>query len=143
MGAVSNLGSPSWLLVGVILGGLVGCAAPPTPAPAPLVIEPPPERMVAPGEAALAQGIKAYQSGQYAEAEARLKQALQAGLSVGVDQAQAHKHLAFVYCTSRRETLCLAAFRAARQADPGFVLSKTEAGHPMWGKVYRRALPVK
>ena len=143
MGAVQTLWNPSWVLVGCLVVGLVGCASPPPPAPVPVVVEPPPERMVAPGEAALAQGIKAYQSGQYAEAEARLKQALQAGLSVGVDQAQAHKHLAFLYCTSRREALCLAAFRAARQADPGFALSKTEAGHPMWGKVYRRALSLK
>ncbi len=143
MGAVQTLWNPSRVLVGCLVVGLVGCASPPPPAPVPVVVEPPPERMVAPGEAALAQGIKAYQSGQYAEAEARLKQALQAGLSVGVDQAQAHKHLAFLYCTSRREALCLAAFRAARQADPGFALSKTEAGHPMWGKVYRRALSLK
>jgi Tfp pilus assembly protein PilF len=125
------------------LSALAGCMAPPVPAPVAVVVEAPPERMAAPGEAALGQGIKAYQSGQYAEAEIRLKQALQAGLSVGVDQAQAHKHLAFIYCTSRREALCLSAFRSARQADPGFTLSKTEAGHPMWGKVYRRALALK
>jgi hypothetical protein len=36
---------------------------------------------------------------------------------------------------------CEAAFRAARAADPGFVLSRSEAGHPLWGPVYRRVLP--
>ncbi len=31
-----------------------------------------------------------------------------------------------------------ASFRAAREADPAFVLSRSEAGHPAWGPVYRR-----
>jgi hypothetical protein len=69
-----------------------------------------------------------------------LKQALQQGLSIGPDRANAHKYLAFIYCTSRREALCTLAFKAARQADPAFALSKAEAGHPMWGPVYRKAL---
>lgn len=101
----------------------------------------PAERVAAPGEAALAWGIKSYQSGQYVEAETQLKAALQLGLSIGPDRASAHKYLAFIYCTSRRESLCSAAFKAARQADPAFALSKSEAGHPMWGPVYRKALP--
>lgn len=119
--------------------GLAACATPPPPAePAPKV-EVPPERIAAPGEAALSQGIKLYQTAQYAQSEAQLKLALQLGLSVGPDLASAHKYLAFIYCTSKREALCLAAFKSARQADPAFALSKSEAGHPIWGKVYRRA----
>lgn len=119
---------------------LAACVTPPPPAePAPKA-EVPPERIAAPGEAALAQGIKLYQAAQYAQAEAQFKQALQLGLSLGPDLANAHKYLAFIYCTSKREGMCLAAFRAARQADPAFALSKREAGHPTWGKVYRRAV---
>lgn len=118
---------------------LAACVTPPPPAePAPKA-EAPPERIAAPGEAALAQGIKLYQAAQYAQAEAQFKQALQQGLSLGPDLANAHKYLAFIYCTSKREGMCLAAFRSARQADPAFALSKSEAGHPTWGKVYRRA----
>jgi len=60
---------------------------------------------------------------------------------VGPDRASAHKYLAFIYCTSKRESLCATAFKSARQADPAFVLSKSEAGHPLWGKVYRKAMP--
>jgi Tfp pilus assembly protein PilF len=101
----------------------------------------PAERVAAPGEAALTQGIKLYQSGQYSESEAQLRQSLQQGLSIGPDLANAHKFLAFIYCTSKREALCAAAFKAARQADPAFALSKSETGHPMWGPVYRKALP--
>lgn len=100
-------------------------------------------RAAADGEQALAQGLKAYQSGQYRQAEALLKQALKGGLPTVADTAKAHKHLAFIYCTSRRETLCAASFRAARAADVRFALSKAEAGHPMWSKVYRQALNLK
>jgi len=33
---------------------------------------------------------------------------------------------------------CEAQFRAARTADPAFALTKSEAGHPLWGPVYQR-----
>jgi hypothetical protein len=120
---------------------LQGCATPPPPEPPAPKVEAPPERIAAPGEAALAQGIKLYQAAQYGEAETQLKLSLQQGLMLGPDRAAAHRYLAFIYCTSKRESLCAAAFKAARQADPAFVLSKSEAGHPLWGKVYRKAVP--
>jgi Tfp pilus assembly protein PilF len=128
-----------WAACALVAGLMAGCAAP-VPPPAPRT-ELPAERVAAPGEAPLGQGIKLYQAAQYAEAETQLKLALQLGLSIGPDRANAHKFLAFIYCTSRRESLCSAAFKAARQADPAFALSKAEAGHPMWGPVYRKALP--
>ena len=43
--------------------------------------------------------------------------------------------------TSERLAECESAFRAARAADPAFALSRSEAGHPLWGPVYRRVLP--
>jgi Tfp pilus assembly protein PilF len=94
-----------------------------------------------PGEKALRAGIRAYDDGQYAAAETQLGKALASGLDAARDRAAAHKYLAFIYCTSNRAKQCEAAFRAARQADPAFALSKSEAGHPLWGPVYRRALP--
>ncbi len=128
---------------------LAACSAP-RPAPDPVLPAPvapavvvPLVPMVSPGEEPLAQGLKAYQGAQYAVSEVQLKAALQAGLSSPAEVANAHKHLAFIYCTSRREALCAAAFKAARVADPDFALSKSEAGHPMWGPVYRKALPTK
>jgi len=135
--------SKSWWMASVSLSLLAGCAtAPQSPSATPTTkVEAPAEPVVSPAELALAQGLKAYQGAQYAESESQLKQALQLGLSLGGDRANAHKHLAFIYCTSKRETLCAAAFKAARQADPTFALSKSEAGHPMWGRVYRKALP--
>jgi len=111
-------------------------------APAVVAAPPPPAPVVAPAEAALAQGLKAYQAAQYTIAETQFNTALQTGLKAPPDVATAHKYLAFIYCTSRREALCAKAFKSARAADPGFALSKSEAGHPMWGPVYRKALPV-
>lgn len=120
----------------------VGAAASVASATAPALPEPA-ARSAQAGEQALALGLKAYQSAQYGQAESQLKLALKSGLATPADAAQAHKHLAFIYCTSRRETLCAAAFKAARAADAKFALSKAEAGHPMWSQVYRKALGLK
>ena len=117
---------------------LVGCATPPAP-PAPsggLA-----ELMERPAERLLFEGIRTYDDGQYPQAEAALRKALQTGLRSGRDQASAHKLLAFITCTSERPAECEAAFRAARGADPAFALSRSEAGHPLWGPVYRKTLP--
>ncbi|MFN3415869.1 MAG: TssQ family T6SS-associated lipoprotein [Caldimonas sp.] len=92
-----------------------------------------------PAEGALLAGLRAYDDAQYAEAERRLNQALQAGLASPKDQAAAHKHLAFIYCTTQRQAQCEQAFRAARAADPSFDLSKSEAGHPLWGPVFLKS----
>jgi Tfp pilus assembly protein PilF len=91
-----------------------------------------------PAERALLMGLRAYDDGQYAEAERALQDALKAGLISAKDRAAAHKHLAFIYCTSQRAPACEAAFREAHVADAQFVLGKAEAGHPVWGPVYRK-----
>jgi predicted component of type VI protein secretion system len=115
----------------------------PAPAAAPAVAEKPAPKAPSTAEAALADGLKAYQAGQYRQSETQLKAALKAGLVTPADLASAHKHLAFIYCTSKRTSLCAAAFKNAKAADPGFVLTKAEAGHPMWGKTYKKALGIK
>jgi len=94
-------------------------------------------------DAALADGLKSYQAGQYRQAESQLKTSLQAGLKAPADVANANKHLAFIYCTSKRDAPCAAAFKAAKAADPSFALTKAEAGHPMWAKTYKKALGLK
>jgi Tfp pilus assembly protein PilF len=99
------------------------------------------ELMERPAERALFEGIRAYDDGQYAPAEVALRKALTTGLRSGRDQASAHKLLAFITCTSARLNECEAAFRAARVADTGFALTRSEAGHPVWGPVYRKTLP--
>lgn len=91
-----------------------------------------------PAEGALLSGMRAYDDGQYADAEAHFNRALQAGLMSPRDRAAAHKHLAFIYCTSARANLCEVAFRDALAADPRFDLAPAEAGHPQWGPVYKK-----
>ena len=125
------------LLAATLLALLAGCAAPP-PAPPPSGLA---DLMERPAERALFEGIRAYDDGQYPQAEGALLKALQAGLRSGRDQASAHKLLAFITCTSERLAECETAFRAARAADPAFALSRSEAGHPQWGPVYRRVVP--
>lgn len=113
---------------------LAACASPP-PRPSGLA-----ELMERPAERALVEGLRAYDEGQYPQAEAALLRALSGSLASPRDRASAHKLLAFIACTSERIATCEEAFRAARAADPGFALDRSEAGHPLWGPVYRRVL---
>ena len=115
-----------------------GCAIPetaPTPPPGGLT-----ELLERTAERALFDGLRAYDDGQYGAAELALRKALSEGLRSARDRATAHKLLAFISCTSERLAQCEAAFRAARAADASFALSRPEAGHPVWGPVYRRVL---
>ena len=121
---------PAMLLV-ALLGG---CVVPPAASPGLMDVA---ER---PAEKALLAGLRAYDDAQYPLAEAQLTDALKNGLASPRDRAVAHKHLAFIYCTSDRVKACEDEFRAARVADPAFALSKSEAGHPRWGPVYQRVV---
>jgi Tfp pilus assembly protein PilF len=125
-------------VLAAVLASFTACTSAPAPAPASSGLA---DLMERPAERALFEGIRAYDDGQYPQAETALRKALAAGLRSGRDQASAHKLLAFITCTSERLGECEAAFRAARAADPAFALNRSEAGHPQWGPVYRRALP--
>lgn len=118
-------------------------AVPAPVAPAPADAPSPTPDQQARAQAALQQGLQAYREGKYTLAEAQLRIAVREGLDEGSALANAHKHLAFIYCTSQRQALCAESFRSARRADARFKLTRAEAGHPMWGKVYRRALRIK
>lgn len=85
----------------------------------------------------LEQGVQDYENGEYLRADTRLRAALQAGLQWKTDRAVAHKYLAFIECTSNRESQCRNQFAMALAANEKFELTPTEAGHPMWGPVYR------
>lgn len=132
-----NVTRPVLLAASLAAALLAGCAAPPPP-PSPSGLA---ELMERPAERALFEGIRAYDDGLYVNAETALRQALADGLSSARDRATAHKLLAFITCTSDRVQDCAAEFRAARRADAAFALSRAEVGHPVWGPVYRSALP--
>ncbi len=127
----SRCGLIVWMILAL---GVVGCAH-----QAPVVGLS--DVMARPGERALFSGLSAYENGQYAEAEKSFERALSLGVASSRDVVQAHKHLAFIYCSNKRTAECEEAFRAARKADAGFVLSRSEQGHPVWGPIYKRALP--
>jgi len=82
-------------------------------------------------------GIKSYEEGDYKAAVKQLQNSLDLGLESKSDQADAHKYLAFVYCTSGKEKNCREEFRKALDSDPKFDLQPAETGHPLWGPVFR------
>ena len=85
----------------------------------------------------LAGGISQYDDGNYNESARLLQAGLDEGLSAKSDQVKAHKYLAFIHCVSGREAQCRSEFRAALKIDPSFELAANEAGHPIWGPVFR------
>jgi len=91
-----------------------------------------------PGERALIMGLSLYDQGVFERAEQSFQQALRLGLKDRRDVAAAHKYLAFVACAFNRLDECATHFRSALAADPGFGLSDSEAGHPIWGPVFKR-----
>lgn len=88
------------------------------------------------GEQELSTGIRNYEDGKYGEAAKTLQGALDAGLNTG-DQVKAHKYLAFIHCASSREKQCRDEFRKALELNPSLELEPAEAGHPVWGLVFR------
>jgi len=94
-----------------------------------------------PAERALLAGLKAYDDAQYDPADRLFREALAAGLVSPRDRAEAHKRLAFIQCAAGRVGDCESEFKLARQADRNFALDKSEAGHPVWGPVYKKLQP--
>lgn len=88
------------------------------------------------GEAAFAAGIKQYEDGDYVDASKSLQVAIGDGLR-DRDRVVAHKHLAFIHCAAGRERQCRDEFRRALAVDSGMELTAAEAGHPVWGPVFR------
>lgn len=90
------------------------------------------------GKPYLWQGIAFYEEGNYRAASRRLLFALEEGLTVP-DRVVAHKYLAFIACVSGRQLTCREEFAIALKLDPDFELDEAEAGHPIWGPVFRSA----
>jgi Tfp pilus assembly protein PilF len=88
-------------------------------------------------EQLLVNGIKSYEEGEYNSATKNLQEALNTGLLRKIDSAKAHKYLAFIACGSDNTRRCRDEFRKAFEDDPHFALDAAEAGHPVWGPVYR------
>lgn len=82
------------------------------------------------------EGIQNYDEGNYKVARRRLQFALEEGLS-RPDRIKTHKYLAFIACVSSQPVACREEFGIALELDPKFELSPAEAGHPIWGPVFK------
>jgi Tfp pilus assembly protein PilF len=88
------------------------------------------------GPGALSAGLKQYEEGNYAESAKNLQGAIELGIE-DKERANAHKHLAFIHCASNRQQQCRDEFRKALAIDPALELAPEEAGHPVWGPIFR------
>ena len=88
------------------------------------------------GRSELNEGIRQYDDGQHLAAAKSLQSALDLGLS-DLQRAEAYKHLAFIHCGSGRTAPCRDSFRKALEADPRLELAPAEAGHPVWGPIFK------
>jgi hypothetical protein len=124
-------------------GGTTGASPAPAPAPPPVssIPDPAAARPVEPvrglAEQELVKGFKSYEDGDYKSAARQLQAALNFGLAGRAEQVKAHKYLAFINCVSSRIAACRDEFRKAFAIDPQFDLEPAEAGHPIWGPVFR------
>ena len=89
-----------------------------------------------PGSGTLKAGLKQYDDGAFAESAKTLHAAIGEGLN-DPELANAHKHLAFMHCAANRVQSCRQDFRMALAADPSLELTPAEAGHPVWGPVFK------
>lgn len=88
-------------------------------------------------ERLLLAGLRQYEDGDLKASRGSLQQALAGGLAYDADRVTAHKYLAFIDCASQRERECREQFAAALALDPRLELTRAEAGHPVWGPVFR------
>jgi Tfp pilus assembly protein PilF len=88
------------------------------------------------GNGYLEEGVQNYEEGNYRVAKRRLQFALEEGLS-RPDRVKAHKYLAFIACVSSQQLTCREEFAIALELDPNFELAPAEAGHPIWGPMFK------
>ena len=88
--------------------------------------------------AALREGIKLYEDGDYNAAIRKLSSREITSSPVST-RVTALKYTAFSYCVTSRPNQCQQAFEKALRLDPKFELSAGEHGHPVWGPVFAKA----
>lgn len=88
-------------------------------------------------EQKLSGGVKSYEEGDYKSSLEALLEAEKMGLSRKEDKVTVHKYKAFIYCITDRKNQCRHEFEDVLEDDPNFDLKPAEAGHPVWGPVFR------
>lgn len=90
-------------------------------------------------QAALREGIRLYNEGDFNGAIRRLNaNELRSGAPLRT-RVTALKYTAFSYCVTSRPKQCEEAFQRALKLDPDFTLEAGEQGHPLWGPAFERA----
>jgi Tfp pilus assembly protein PilF len=132
-------GSSRRLAAAVLFAALVlgGCAVPGGKPGAEAPARPAVQASLPSGGPALARGMASYEDGNYGEAASQLRLSLEQKLSAP-EQILARKHLAFSYCVTGKDRHCGEEFRKLIDLSPSFELDPAEAGHPIWGPVFRR-----
>ncbi len=118
--------------------------APPPAAPPPTAIvvvpktdpTPPTAANDGPGEKDLAEGQNLYDSGDYKGAQRKLLAAQNAAGDATLTKQTSMKLLAFTYCLTNQRVQCKQQFTNLLKINPKFELTKSEAGHPLWGPVF-------
>ena len=95
------------------------------------------DKVVTRAEKLLVDALNFYEEGQFKKAADNFNAALAEGLPFKKDRVAAHKYLAFIDCAGGREAPCREQFAAALALDPGLELTPAEAGHPLWGPVFK------
>jgi hypothetical protein len=90
-------------------------------------------------QAALRDGIRLYNEGDFNGAIKRLNSTDIRSNSPLRVRVEAQKYLAFSYCVTSRPKQCEQAFEKALKLDPEFTLESGEQGHPLWGPAFERA----
>jgi tetratricopeptide (TPR) repeat protein len=129
--------TPRSIRVALALAALAGCVQTGTSPEQPAVPQFSEAQLRQKAQEGLALGLRQYQQGEYEGALKNLSAALDYGLLSKSEQSAARKHRAFIHCISGRKQQCADEFRKALEIDPAFDLTAAEAGHPIWGPVYR------
>ena len=90
-------------------------------------------------QAALRDGIRLYNEGDFNDAIKRLGSDDIRASSPARIRVTALKYTAFSYCVTSRPKQCEQAFEKALKIDPDFTLEPGEEGHPLWGPAFERA----
>lgn len=116
---------------------LAGCAVPPTSTSVPTPEEATKQQRLERANNNINDGLKAYDAGGYDDAMRNFLLALDSGALTQPQQLNARKHMAFIYCVSNREANCREEFEKLLGIDARYELAPAEAGHPVWGPVFR------
>ena len=80
-----------------------------------------------------------FEEGNYIASMAAFNEVLQAKNADADDKVISYKYMAFIHCVSGREKQCYDSFKNALTLKQSFELTTAEAGHPVWGPVFRSA----